>query len=54
VIDLRDKDDRDAGAAGQAATGIMRFLHPSESVMLPVPDIHDLPTIRLNRLKRHR
>ena len=30
------------------------FLHPIEGVVLPVPDIHDLPTIRLNRLKRHR
>ena len=26
------------------------FLYPIKGVMLPVPDIHDLPTIRLNRL----
>jgi hypothetical protein len=28
----------------------MSFNHAVESVMLPVPDIHDLPTIRLSRL----
>jgi hypothetical protein len=54
VIDLRDQDDRDAGVAGQTATGIGALPHPLESVVLPVPDIHDMPTIRLNRLKRHR
>jgi hypothetical protein len=53
-----------AGAEGRADStayhesalpgAAMSFLHAIEGVVLPIPDSHDLPTIRLNRLKSDR